>query len=390
VNFRWHPTLIANRNIEHGHCPSLEKVIPYFSFPAKRVYNSGRPEDNQLHAESLTTAQLAGQRLMVGFSGTELSGDLKFLIDTVKVGGVILFARNIQSPAQVGNLCRSIQNYALSCSQPPLFIAVDQEGGVVARLKAPFTEFPGNPAIQTENDAARFGDITGHELADAGINMNMAPVMDVAPEGSKSIMAERVFGHDPEHVAQMGKTVIRHLQKNGIMAVAKHFPGIGKTSLDSHLDLPTLASELSEIEAFDLIPFKTAIANQAAGIMLSHIRYTGIDPDWPASLSFEITAALLRRKLGFKGLVLTDDLDMGAIAKHYDIYTIIQRVLQSTVDMALICHPGPAIEAARDAIHGGIKTNRHLYQQTINSAKRIAALKNHYIIQKPRGGHETR
>lgn len=335
-----------------------------------------------MQAENLTTAQLAGQRLMAGFSGTELSGDLKNLIDTLKVGGVILFAGNIQSPPQVARLCRSIQDYAQTCGQPPLFIAVDQEGGVVARLKSPFTEFPGNPAMNGESDAARFGDITGRELAGAGINMNMAPVMDVAPEGLESIMRQRVFGNDPEHVAKMGKTVIRHLQKNGVMAVAKHFPGIGRTTLDSHLDLPVLDSPFSELDAWDLHPFKTAIANQTAGIMLSHIRYTQIDPDWPASLSFEIATTLLRRKLGFNGLVLTDDLDMGAIAKHYDIKTAVNRVLQANVDMALICHPGPAVEGAVEVLQESMRTNKHLYQQGILSAGRIARLKNRYIQRK--------
>ncbi len=335
-----------------------------------------------MQAENLTTAQLAGQRLMAGFSGTELSADVKYLIDTLKVGGVILFSRNIQSPQQVTRLCRAIQDYAQACGQPPLFIAVDQEGGVVARLKAPFTEFPGNPAMSGENDAARFGDITGRELAGTGINMNMAPVLDVAPEGLESIMAQRVFGNNPEYVAQMGRTVIRHLQKNGVMAVAKHFPGIGRTTLDSHRDLPTLDSPFSEIDAWDLLPFKTAIANQTAGIMLSHIRYTGIDPDWPASLSFETAFTLLRGRLGFNGLVLTDDLDMGAIAKHYDIKTAVRRVLQANVDMALICHPGSAVETAFEVIAEAMRARAYLYQQGVLSVGRIALLKNHYIHRK--------
>lgn len=332
-----------------------------------------------MQVKDLSFEQLAGQRLMVGFDGTELTRDLKFQIDTLKVGGVILFARNIHTPDQVRRLCRSIQDYAVSCGQPPLFIAVDQEGGVVARLKAPFTEFPGNPAMRGTEDAVEFAEITARELTDTGFNMNMAPVMDVAPQDFDSVNARRIFGHDPEYVAHMGATVIRHFQKNGIISVAKHFPGIGRTTLDSHLELPTLDSPLAEMDAYDLIPFRAAIKTHVAGLMLSHIRYSGIDPDWPASLSVKIAQELLRQQFGYNGLVITDDLDMGAIANHYGIKTVIEQLLKASVDIALICHPGPNIETALDQI---LKSNRDdpgLYEAGLASVRRMAELKNRYI-----------
>jgi len=332
-----------------------------------------------MQANDLSIEQLAGQRLMVGFDGTELTDDIKFQIDTIKVGGVILFARNLETPTQVRRLCFSIQDYARFCGLPPLFIAVDQEGGVVARLKAPFTEFPGNPAMRGPEDAIQFAETTAKELTEAGFNMNMAPVMDVAPEGFDSVNVKRIFGHDPAYVAQMGSTVIRHLQKNGLMAVAKHFPGIGRTIRDSHHELPTLDSSLADMEAYDLIPFQAAVENRAAGIMLSHIRYAGIDPEWPASLSKKIAGDLLRAQLGYNGLVITDDLDMGAIAKHYDIKTIIQRVTNANVDIALICHPGPNIEAARDQILQSMREDDGLYAAGLASVSRMAELKNQYI-----------
>ena len=328
---------------------------------------------------ALSPEQLAGQRLMVGFDGTELTNDLKFQIKTLKVGGVILFARNISSPEQVRQLCWSIQDYASTFGQPPLFIAVDQEGGAVARLKAPFTEFPGNPSMKGPEDAVVFAEITARELTGVGFNMNMAPVMDVAPEGFDSVNAKRIFGHDPAYVAQMGSTVIRHLQKNGVISVAKHFPGIGRTTLDSHLDLPTLDSSLSEMEAYDLIPFNAAIKNQVAGIMLSHIRYSGIDPDWPASLSTKIAGDMLRHQLGYTGLVVTDDLDMGAIAHHYDIKTVLQQLLKAFVDIALICHPGPNIEIALEQIMKSNRDNSDLYAAGLTSVDRMANLKTRFI-----------
>jgi beta-N-acetylhexosaminidase len=238
----------------------------------------------------LSTELLAGQRLMVGFDGTDFNPDLEFLIGTLQVGGLILFSRNLESPEQIRQLCRDCQEYAASCKLPPLFISIDQEGGTVARLKSPFTQFPGNPAMTHPDDAVHFARVTAAELKQIGINMNMAPVLDVAPQNVKSIMAERVFGSDPGWVSSMGMTVIDHLQRRGIMAVAKHFPGIGRTVLDSHMALPDLEIDAQTLADFDLIPFKDAIAGHVAGIMLSHIRYSGIDPVWPASLSPAVTA----------------------------------------------------------------------------------------------------
>jgi len=180
----------------------------------------------------------AGQRLMVGFDGTVLDDTLKHAIAAMNVGGIILFSRNIESPGQVQALCTAAQNYAAQCGNPPLFVAIDQEGGVVARLKAPFTRFPGNPAMQRTADAIDFARTTAGELQSIGVNMNMAPVLDVAPGHGPSIMAQRVFGGDPQWVARMGTAVIEHLQAKGVMAVGKHFPGIGRTVMDSHEGQP--------------------------------------------------------------------------------------------------------------------------------------------------------
>jgi len=297
------------------------------------------------------TDKLAGQRLMVGFDGAEFSSDLEFLIKELKVGGIILFAQNIETPQQLRALCSSIQKCARSCGLPPMFIAIDQEGGTVARLRKPhFKEFPGIFKLKNESDAKTFAMDMASELSKLGINMNMAPVMDVAPEHINSIMQKRIFGHDPQHVARMGRILINHLQKQNIMAVAKHFPGIGRTTLDSHLDMPELAATADDLESFDLIPFKAAIDINVSGIMLSHIRYTGIDPQWPASLSPAISSGLLRNRMGYNGLVITDDLDMGAIKNHYDIYAVIDQILFAEVDLALICHKGPDIEIAFNEI----------------------------------------
>ncbi|MDX9818902.1 MAG: beta-N-acetylhexosaminidase [Desulfococcus multivorans] len=299
-----------------------------------------------MNAEDYTPEQMAGQRLMVGFDGTTFNAELKFLIEDLKVGGIILFARNIESPAQVAELCRSVQVCANGCGQPPLFIAVDQEGGLVARLKRPFTEFPGNAAMTGVEDADHFAAVTAAELKSVGINMNMAPVLDVAPLGFGSVMEGRAFGHDPAWVARLGCHVIKGLQAGGIMAVAKHFPGIGRTLLDSHLALPMVDLDPTDIETVDLPPFVAAVEASVSGVMLSHILYRKIDPKWPASLSVRIARDLLRSRMGFGGLVLTDDLDMGAVNRHFGISEIIQRIVLADIDIALICHKSPKIVQA--------------------------------------------
>nr|NIS16560.1 glycoside hydrolase family 3 protein [candidate division Zixibacteria bacterium]NIT52935.1 glycoside hydrolase family 3 protein [candidate division Zixibacteria bacterium]NIW44001.1 beta-N-acetylhexosaminidase [Gammaproteobacteria bacterium] len=236
-----------------------------------------------MNPESLSIEQLAGQRLMVGFEGKRFNPDVKFLIRDLRVGAIILFSQNIETPDQVKNLCEAIQEYARANNQPPLIIAIDQEGGQVARLKEPFSVFPGNPAMKDTNDAIFFAETTAAELSKAGINMNLAPVMDVAPRDMTSIMSERAFGHDPEWVSKLGLTVISHLQQHHIMAVAKHFPGIGRTVSDSHIELPSCEYNLSDLKSYDLIPFADSIAQEVAGIMLSHVMYPEIDPKWPAS-----------------------------------------------------------------------------------------------------------
>lgn len=329
--------------------------------------------------ENFSDEQIVGQRLMVGFNGLELTKNLMYFMDTLNVGGIILFSGNIASPGQLRDLCKSIKEYAVSLGQPPLFISIDQEGGVVSRLREPFTRFEGNPGIKSHADARRFAEITASELSDIGINMNMAPVLDVAPEGINSIMKNRVFGNDPYRVADLGTTVIKELQKAKIIAVGKHFPGIGRTILDSHLDLPLLDIDFKALESYDLIPFKAAKTVGVAGMMLSHIRYKKIDRQWPASLSIEIAKKLLREQMDFQGLVITDDLDMGAIGKHFDIETAISRIFAADIDITLICHESSKLEKAFEALLKLVSAGNNNRKRALHSVNRILKTKKAFL-----------
>ena len=249
----------------------------------------------------------------------------------------------------------------------------------MARLREPFTLFPGNAHINDYDAADQFGRISAVELGHIGVNMNFAPVMDVALLCENSIMKDRSFPGSPQNVARLGCRVIEGLQAGGIMAVAKHFPGIGRTVLDSHLALPDLDVDARALTDVDLVPFSAAIHGNVAGIMLSHIRYTAIDPVWPASLSPAVTADLLRRKMGYQGVVMTDDLDMGAIKPNHDINTAIDQILSADVDIALICHKGPDIQAACEKIRKRLTDSHGLRQMGRQSVERVLRLKRGYL-----------
>jgi beta-N-acetylhexosaminidase len=322
---------------------------------------------------------LAGQRLMVGFDGTALTPDLAFLIADLRVGGLILFARNVESPEQVRRLIADCQACAAGAGRPPLIVAVDQEGGPVARLRRPqFPEFPAAPEMRDPAAAEAVARRMGRLLRGLGFNMNMAPVVDVAPLDGDSIMAGRSFGADPGHVGRMGAAVVAGLQAEGVMAVAKHFPGIGRTTLDSHQAQPVMAATAESIEGFDLPPFAAAFARGAAGVMLSHICYPSLDPHWPASLSPAVARDLLRRRMGFDGLVLTDDLDMGAIKPAVSIDTAARQILAADIDIALICHRSGDIEAAHGHLMAALAGDGRLRSRAEVHAARIGRFKQTY------------
>ncbi len=326
-----------------------------------------------------TIEALAGQRLMLGFEGTCLNEELKDIIGRIKAGGIILFKQNIESPGQLEKLCSEIQIHSKSLNLPPLFIAVDQEGGTVARLKAPFTQFNGNSHIRTSQEAEHFAGIMANELKQVGINMNLAPVMDVVPENVDSIMKDRVFPGDHEIVSALGCHVIQTLQAKGVMAVAKHFPGIGRTVKDSHYFLPVLDVDLATLENSDIKPFQAAGNVDVSGIMLSHISYPRLDPDWQASLSPFIVGELLRRKLGYQGLILTDDLDMKAIS--HDIKTCVRQILKSGIDLTLICHKGPNIDVAFNEMNRLLESDESIHASGIESFNRIIEYKKRFLSE---------
>lgn len=326
-------------------------------------------------------AEIAGSRLMTGFNDTRLTASLEHFIKDFKIGGVILFRRNIENPKQLAKLCENIQECAKDNSLPPLFIAIDQEGGNVSRLGVPFTQFPkGAPGLVTVENTVEFAEITALELNACNINMDMAPVLDVAPKGFGSFMEKRALGATPESVAKLGLSMILSFQSNGIIPVGKHFPGIGRTIPDSHIELPVFDDTLDSLRAFDLIPFRDAIEAGLEAVMLAHILYTKLDDAYPASLSANIVKGLLREDMGFGGVVMTDDMDMGAIAKNYGYVEAVTKALAATVDIILICHESEKIEQAFNLLLEDAENHPESAQE---SYERIMRLKDKYLLDAP-------
>lgn len=295
--------------------------------------------------DNFLAEELAGQRMMIGFEGTACDSNIVERLEKNRPAGIIFFKNNIENREQFLDLIAALKEKARSAGLPGLLLAIDQEGGPVARLREPyFRELPGIADLETEAQARDHAAAMATELRSLGIHMNMAPVLDISQGCDKSIMRSRAFRGDAEEVARMGLAMIREYQAQGIACVAKHFPGIGHTVPDSHHELPCLDADPDVLESRELVPFKAAVHARVPGIMISHILYEKLDKRWPASLSTIIARDLLRKKLGFQGLVMTDDLDMKAIGESMSL--VMDRIVDAEIDLALICHESPAIDEA--------------------------------------------
>jgi beta-N-acetylhexosaminidase len=279
-----------------------------------------------------------GQLLMVGIPGPRLDAVAQELVRDLQVGGVILFARNIESPEQVWELTRDLQREALAATGRPLLISVDQEGGRVQRLKAPFTIIP--PArelgiTRTPEEVEYLARQVGRELGLVGINVNLAPVVDV-PRSPACPQWDRAYSSDPERAARFALAAIRGYLSVGVIPVAKHFPGLGDTMADSHEVLPLALSTDAKREA-DLLPFREAVAAGVPMVMTAHL----LVPEWeecPATLSPVALQKWLRRRLGFGGVIITDDLEMGGISTKLPAPQGARAALAAGADLLLICN----------------------------------------------------
>ena len=278
-----------------------------------------------------------GQLLIGSLPGTTIPGELRALARDFGLGGVILFGRNVEAPAQVAELSLDLQSLA---GDRPLWVSVDQEGGRVARLGAPFTTWPPMAALGRSGDtslASRFAAALAAELKAVGVTLDYAPVLDIHTNPANPVIGDRALAESAETVAVLGAAIIRGLQDNGVAACGKHFPGHGDTSVDSHLALPVVEHPPDRIRRVECVPFREAIRADVAFMMTAHVLVPSIDADRPATLSPRIVRDLLRGELGYGGVILTDDLEMKALADTYDVPDAAVQAIAAGCDGVLVC-----------------------------------------------------
>jgi beta-N-acetylhexosaminidase len=279
----------------------------------------------------------AGQLAIAGFAGYDIPSDLKAFAKEFDLGGIILFARNVADPEQVADVARQAEELA---GELPLWVSVDQEGGRVARLKAPFTVWPPMFSLGRSGDdglVERFARALATELKAVGISLDYTPVLDILTNAANPVIGDRALSDRPETVARLGSILIRTLQAEGIAASGKHFPGHGDTSVDSHFELPLIEHAPDRIDRVELVPFRAAIAEGVASVMTAHILIPSLDPERPATLSPDIVDTMLKKQLGYEGLVLSDDLEMKAIAGRYGMSEATVAAIAAGCDAVLMC-----------------------------------------------------
>lgn len=295
-----------------------------------------------------------GQHLFAGFDGHAIPAEFAAYVRSHKIGNVILFEQNVRDKRQLRELCGELTALVESETGYPPFIAIDQEGGAVSRLKEDCAVFPSAMAIAATGDERRAydaGRVTGEELRALGVNFDLAPVMDVNSNPRNPVIGVRSYGDEPERVARFGIAMMRGLMDGGVYTSLKHFPGHGDTAVDSHLGLPSVDKPLDELTLCELLPFQRAIDAGAQAVMTTHILFPQLEPDGvPATMSRRIITGLLKERMGFGGLVVSDCMMMGAIAQFYGTLNGCLAALRAGVDLVFTSHSAALAAQVVDAL----------------------------------------
>ena len=319
---------------------------------------------------------LAGQVLTAGFAGKDAPDELLRPCARGELGGIILFRRNLGAMHEVSALVSRFVETAPP--EWPLLVAVDQEGGRVARLGPPVLQLPPMRALSSLNDSAlteRAGALLGRQLKALGFTMDFAPVLDVDTNPQNPVIGDRAFGESAERVIEQGFAFARGLERPfGVWACGKHFPGHGDTDLDSHLALPRLSHDRARLEQVELAPFRAA-RGKVSALMTAHVIFDAFAPGKPATLAREVVTDLLRGELGYDGLVVSDDLEMKAIADHYGVEQAACLAIEAGCDMLLVCSQLPWLERAREALAQRAGADAAFKRRLEDAAHRSLALR---------------
>lgn len=329
--------------------------------------------------ESMSQTEKLGQMVMIGIQGTKVDDDSLYMLNQYHMGGVILFDRNMESPEQVKQLTSDLQ--AQSNEKVPLFIGIDEEGGDVVRMAEKLTPPPSQKEIGATGDieqAKIWAIKTTKSLKDMGINVNFAPVADVGSNDKRS------YSTDTNIVIDFVRAATKGYQQENIIYSLKHFPGIGKGRVDSHVDSSSIDVTKEILMAEDIIPFKTIIDESDPNdyfILVSHLKYPALDEEYPASLSSKIMTDLLRNELGYKGIIITDDMEMGAVANHNDFRSIGVKAVKAGADIVLVCHEYEHQQEVYLGLLDAVNSGEISQERIDESVKRIIKVKLLHLYQ---------
>ena len=342
--------------------------------------SSGGEDPIARRVASLTLKEKIGQMIVAGVAGTTLGANDRKMIAEDKIGGVILYANNIRNLQGAVSLINALKNTNVP-NPAPLFVGVDQEGGRVSRLPGEFVKMPANRAVGNAGKpelAGEMGELIGRELKAVGFNLDFAPVLDVNSNSDNPVIGDRSFGSSADLVTKLGLPELEGIRGEGIVPVVKHFPGHGDTSVDSHLELPVVNKTADQLAKLEWVPFQAAIKDQVEAVMVAHILFPKFDPDKPASLSPEIVGKLLRGQMKYDGVVITDDLTMGAIVKHYTLAQAAVDAVLAGDDILLVGHGYQDERTVFDTLLAAVQNGTIPEQRIDESVYRILKLKTAY------------
>ena len=323
-----------------------------------------------------------GRLLVAGFDGHQIPVELRALAREFGLGGVIVFARNVAEAEQVAQL--SHEAASLDPALPP-WVSVDQEGGRVARLKSPFTEWPPMATLGRSGDVAlaeRFAGALAAELRAVGVTLDYAPVLDVHTNPKNPVIGDRALGERASDVAPLGAAIVRALQSGGVAACGKHFPGHGDTSSDSHHELPVVEHPPERLREVEFVPFRAAIAAGVATIMTAHVLLPAIDERRPATLSRAVVTGLLRGELGYQGVILSDDLEMKAVARDYALPEAAVLAIEAGCDGVLVCSGDTEAQASvLEALVHAVEQERLPFARVEDALRRQARAKTRFLFK---------
>ncbi len=328
--------------------------------------------------------QKIGQRLMIALPGKSMNLYTESILKNYHPGGVVFFGYNIADSKGLSEFTAALQSASIRYSKVPMFISIDQEGGRVGRIIDGVTQFPGNMAAGIVNDEKlvyQWGRILGLQLRSLGINMNLAPVLDVNNNPDNPVINTRSFGADVDVVSDLGVSYMKGLQESRCISVGKHFPGHGDTNTDSHLSLPVIHYDMDRLNSVELAPFDEAVDSGIDGIMTAHIAFPEIlGNNDSATISRFFLTEVLREKMGFNGIIITDDMEMNAISREHDMGEAAIRTVLAGSDVVLFSSFGPSLEKISKALINAVKTGRISEDRINESVKRIIEMKIRYGI----------